>query len=400
MAVQPKPGVQESESCCICLTTPISLRASKSPSPCRKWVSPMRFAIARSNVPRAIAGLKDDGVLVERQAHVKGVSRKRKAYFLTDSGTLLAGDTWGRLSEYPVRCILDDQPPIDTTLGGAKSVLPFEMRPVDILRYLDEHGCLGPYAPSPQISWSVTFRSTSRSNSSLHWRICLACATSTEEKPNWTTWSICSRREQRPFSFPVLQVSVRRPWLPNSLNASCIVAISSTTGAKIGKAPGRSSNPLLIGFPAWGIRTFTTYLAATPIPQPADAARLLIEALEGSPSLIVIDDFHKVSDLGPPPNLPGPCPWPYWAARRKLAWSCFLGPSSRLFPPRTPKGGSPAWSCPSTVSTPIQAGNSSAVSANSATNNGLHIHGLSQWPPLGAGTHQSRRFGRCLPRNP
>ena len=36
-------------------------------------------AIARSNVPRAIAGLKDANHLIERQAHVAGVSRKRKA---------------------------------------------------------------------------------------------------------------------------------------------------------------------------------------------------------------------------------------------------------------------------------------------------------------------------------
>jgi tetratricopeptide (TPR) repeat protein len=46
-----------------------------------------------------------------------------------------------------------------------------------------------------------------------------------------------------------------------------------------------------------GNSDFATYLAATPVPQPADAANLLIEALEGSPSLVVIDDFHKVSDL-------------------------------------------------------------------------------------------------------
>ena len=45
-------------------------------------------AIARSNVPRAISGLRDQGLLVERQAHVQGVSRKRKAYFLTDAGIL------------------------------------------------------------------------------------------------------------------------------------------------------------------------------------------------------------------------------------------------------------------------------------------------------------------------
>ena len=40
-------------------------------------------SIARSNVPRAISGMKEAGHLVERQAHVTGVSRKRKAYFLT-----------------------------------------------------------------------------------------------------------------------------------------------------------------------------------------------------------------------------------------------------------------------------------------------------------------------------
>ena len=90
-------------------------------------------AIARSNVPRAIAGLKDQGILVERQAHVKGVSRKRKAYFLTDSGITLASETWDRLSDWPVRIVLDDQPAVSTTLGGAKGVLPFEMRPVDII---------------------------------------------------------------------------------------------------------------------------------------------------------------------------------------------------------------------------------------------------------------------------
>ena len=46
-----------------------------------------------------------------------------------------------------------------------------------------------------------------------------------------------------------------------------------------------------------GNSEFSTYLAATPVPQPADAAKLLVEALEGTPSLLVIDDFHKVSDM-------------------------------------------------------------------------------------------------------
>lgn len=99
-------------------------------------------AIARSNVPRAIAGLKDQGILVERQAHVKGVSRKRKAYFLTDSGVGLASETWERLADLPIRCLFEEKPAEETTLSGAKSVLPFQMRPVDIIRYMDDNHTL------------------------------------------------------------------------------------------------------------------------------------------------------------------------------------------------------------------------------------------------------------------
>ena len=76
-------------------------------------------AIARSNVPRAISGLRDQGLLVERQAHVHGVSRKRKAYFLTDSGIIAAEDTWERLRMFPFRCIGPDGNALSTTLGSA-----------------------------------------------------------------------------------------------------------------------------------------------------------------------------------------------------------------------------------------------------------------------------------------
>jgi ATP/maltotriose-dependent transcriptional regulator MalT len=45
-----------------------------------------------------------------------------------------------------------------------------------------------------------------------------------------------------------------------------------------------------------GDSTFADYIATTPVPKPAEAANLLINALEGTPTLIVVDDFHKVSD--------------------------------------------------------------------------------------------------------
>ena len=141
MAAQAKPGVQE--RILLHLLDYSDFKDSiEVPFALSQMGIANAVAIARSNVPRAIAGLKDQSILVERQAHVKGVSRKRKAYFLTDSGITLASETWDRLSDWPVRIVLDDQPAVSTTLGGAKGVLPFEMRPVDIIRYIDEHNCL------------------------------------------------------------------------------------------------------------------------------------------------------------------------------------------------------------------------------------------------------------------
>ena len=141
MAAQAKPGVQE--RILLHLLDYSDFKDSiEVPFALSQMGIANAVAIARSNVPRAIAGLKDQGILVERQAHVKGVSRKRKAYFLTDSGVILANETWERLADLPVRCILDEQPAVSPTLGGAKGVLPFEMRPVDIIRYIDDNNCL------------------------------------------------------------------------------------------------------------------------------------------------------------------------------------------------------------------------------------------------------------------
>ena len=89
MAAQAKPGVQE--RILLHLLDYSDFKDSiEVPFALSQMGIANAVAIARSNVPRAIAGLKDQNILVERQAHVKGVSRKRKAYFLTDSGVSLA----------------------------------------------------------------------------------------------------------------------------------------------------------------------------------------------------------------------------------------------------------------------------------------------------------------------
>ncbi|MDB2637163.1 tetratricopeptide repeat protein [Candidatus Poseidonia alphae] len=253
-------------------------------------------AIARSNVPRAISGLKDQGILVERQAHVKGVSRKRKAYFLTDSGIIMASETWTRLSEFPLRCILGEEQPVDTTLGGVKSVLPFEMRPVDVIRYMDENGCLD----ARSLSQDLIERDLSK-------HVEKQLVTSLADLPRLRHFY--GRTTELDNMGNLIEARATTLLVPG------IAGIGKTTVAsKLIERFMHRRNLLYHRCQDWegsrsffesiadwlssmGNSEFASYLAATPIPQPADAARLLIEALEGSPSLIVIDDFHKVSDL-------------------------------------------------------------------------------------------------------
>jgi tetratricopeptide (TPR) repeat protein len=45
-----------------------------------------------------------------------------------------------------------------------------------------------------------------------------------------------------------------------------------------------------------GDPTFSDYLAATPVPQASDAARMIVDGLSGAPCLMILDDYHKVTD--------------------------------------------------------------------------------------------------------
>lgn len=253
-------------------------------------------AIARSNVPRAIAGLKDQGILVERQAHVKGVSRKRKAYFLTDSGVGLASETWERLADLPIRCLFEEKPAEETTLSGAKSVLPFQMRPVDIIRYMDDNHTLD----LRRLSADLVERDLSK-------HVEKQLVTSLADLPRLRHFY--GRETELDNMANLLEARATTLLVPG------IAGIGKTTVAsKLIERFMHRRNLLYHRCHDWegsrsffesvadwlssmGSPDFATYLAATPVPQPADAARLLVEALSGSPSLIVIDDFHKVADL-------------------------------------------------------------------------------------------------------
>lgn len=252
-------------------------------------------AIARSNVPRAIAGLKDQGLLIERQAHVKGVSRKRKAYFLTDSGKNLAEDTWNNLRSFPVRCILSDGKIESSTLGEINTILPFTMRSVDIIRYMDDNCILD----SRSLSADLIERDLSK-------HVEKQLVTALGDLPRLRHFY--GREKELDNMFNLLEARATTLLVPG------IAGIGKTTMASklIERFMHRrnlmyhrcqdweGSRAFFESVGEWlaniGDSTFADYIATTPVPKPAEAANLLIDALEGTPSLIVIDDFHKVAD--------------------------------------------------------------------------------------------------------
>lgn len=252
-------------------------------------------AIARSNVPRAIAGLKDQGLLIERQAHVKGVSRKRKAYFLTESGKTLAEDTWNELRSFALRCILEDGKIESTTLGEINTILPFSMRSVDIIRYMDDN-CI---IDSRTLSADLIERDLSK-------HVEKQLVTSLGDLPRLRHFY--GRENELDNMFNLLEARATTLLVPG------IAGIGKTTMAsKLIERFMHRRNLLYHRCQDWegsrsffesvgewlaniGDSTFADYIATTPVPKPAEAANLLISALEGTPTLIVVDDFHKVSD--------------------------------------------------------------------------------------------------------
>ena len=252
-------------------------------------------AIARSNVPRAIATLKDDGLLIERQAHVAGVSRKRKEYFLTDGGLQVAEETWGRLQDYSFRVILSSGDTTSTTLGEVHQVLPFTMRIVDVIRYVDDNGVLD----ARDLSEDVIERDLSK-------HVEKQLVTSLEDLPR--SRYFYGREVELENMVQLLEAR------PTTLLVPGIAGIGKTTlaGKLIERFRHRRNlfyhrcqdwegqRSFLESIADWltniGDTVLADYLAATPVPRPAESVRLITDAIAKYPCLMVVDDFHKVSD--------------------------------------------------------------------------------------------------------
>jgi ATP/maltotriose-dependent transcriptional regulator MalT len=252
-------------------------------------------AIARSNVPRAIAGLKDAIHLIERQAHVAGVSRKRKAYFLTDSGMVEAEKTWKRLSEHPVRLVDKEGASHTTTLAGSIDIATFPLRAVDVIRYMDDNGMLDLRTLNEELI-----------QRDLDKHVEKQLVTSLGDLPR--TRSFFGRETELENICALLDARSSCLLVPG------IAGIGKTALAgKVIEQYTHRRNLLYHRCQDWeGSRAFleacsewlstigdddlSDYIHATAVPQSSVAVNLIIGALEEIPSLIVIDDLHKIND--------------------------------------------------------------------------------------------------------
>ena len=252
-------------------------------------------AIARSNVPRAISGMREQGLLIERQAHVTGVSRKRKAYFLTDDGIKVANGIWEKVSTQNVRLKFPDGSSKSMTLINALELTDLPLRHVDILRYIDDNGSL-----------DLSVLSAELIERDLSKHIEKQLVTSFNDLPR--TRKFFGREKEVDDMFNLLEKRSSSILVPG------IAGIGKTALAgKILERFTHERNLLYHRCQDWeGSRAFleataewqatmgnnglSDYLAATPIPQSNVTIDLIIEGLKNSPSLIVIDDLHKVGD--------------------------------------------------------------------------------------------------------
>lgn len=252
-------------------------------------------AIARSNVPRAIAGMREQGHLIERQAHVSGVSRKRKAYFLTEEGANIADDIWTKVSTQTIRLIHPDGRSETMELGHALESTDLPLRHVDFLRYIDETGTVD----LSTLSAELIQRDLSK-------HIEKQLVTSLNDLPR--TRRFFGRDDELDSMVNLLEDHSSSILIPGIAG----IGKTSLAGKLLERFTHRrnllyhrcqdweGSRAFFEATSEWlsavGYNDLSDYLAATPVPQATMAVNLIMEGLQDTPALIVVDDLHKVGD--------------------------------------------------------------------------------------------------------
>ena len=252
-------------------------------------------SIARSNVPRAISGMKEAGHLVERQAHVTGVSRKRKAYFLTDEGAKVADEIWSRISENVVRVIHSDGRTESSTLAKAIESSELPLRHVDMLRYMDDSGTID----LSGLSSELVERDLSK-------HIEKQLVSYLNDLPR--TRRFYGREKELDIMAKLLEAKSASILVPGiagigktSLSTKILDRFTHRRNLLYHRCQDwEGSRAFLEACAEWlsavGHNDLSDYLASTPVPQTSMAVNLISAGLSESPSLIVIDDLHKVGD--------------------------------------------------------------------------------------------------------
>jgi len=252
-------------------------------------------SIARSNVPRAIGSLKESGYVIERQAHITGVTRKRKAYFLTDEGVSLSDEVWESVSEKLVKTIQSGGVIEELSIADLVSKSEIELRHVDILRYMDDDATIDLTSLNPGlIERDLTKHIERQFVSSL------------ADMPR--VRQFYGRDEELDQIATLLEESSTSVIVPG------IAGIGKTALAvKVIERFTHRRNLLFHRCQEWdGSRAFleaigewqgllgqtelSDYLQGAQTPNPSICSNLIIEGLNRTPSLIVVDDVHKISD--------------------------------------------------------------------------------------------------------
>jgi len=252
-------------------------------------------SIARSNVPRAISGMKEAGHLIERQAHVTGVSRKRKAYFLTDEGAQVADEIWKRISENIVRVIHSDGRSESTTLVEAIRASELPLRHVDMLRYMDDAGTID----LSGLSSELVERDLSK-------HIEKQLVSYLNDLPR--TRRFYGREKELDVMAKLLEAKSASILVPGiagigktSLSTKILDRFTHRRNLLYHRCQDwEGSRAFLEACAEWlsavGNNDLSDYLASSPVPQTNLAVNLIADGLSETPSLIVIDDLHKVGD--------------------------------------------------------------------------------------------------------
>jgi tetratricopeptide (TPR) repeat protein len=252
-------------------------------------------AIARSNVPRAISGMKESGHLIERQAHVTGVSRKRKAYFLTEDGANVADEVWTKVSEQLVRIIHPDGHSESTSLSEALEETDLPLRHVDLLRYMDDSGTI-----------DLSGLTSDLIERDLSKHIEKQLISYLNDLPR--TRRFYGRTKELDVMADLLEAKSGTILLPGiagigktALSTKILDRFTHRRNLLYHRCQDwEGSRAFLEACAEWlsaiGHNDLSDYLDSTPVPQPTLAVNLIESGLSESPSLIVIDDLHKVGD--------------------------------------------------------------------------------------------------------